>query len=292
MMKTALEIIQRMRHSINNPAPTSIESTTDPDELQCIELLVQTCEEIRATLAFPQSKRNYSFDTVASTSSYQLPLDFYSTLLDTHYNQDELLRLIGPASDGSFNYLLYGESSGTRDFVYRLFGMDQNPSSAGGQFVLYPTPTSAVTISFDIISRHMFLPVNWAASTAYSLDDEVNANGNIYKCTSAGTSGSTAPTGTAASGISDGTAEWGYDNEPYERPVNDTDLCIFDHDLVKLGLRAKWKKEREGNYEADQIEFEQRLESAKGRYKGKFRGSFYRQAQSPRYNIPYRNWSL
>lgn len=53
---------------------------------------------------------------------------------------------------------------------------------------------------------------NWAASTAYLLNQHViNDSSKVYKCTTAGTSaGSGGPTGTAGSGITDGTAVWGY----------------------------------------------------------------------------------
>lgn len=53
---------------------------------------------------------------------------------------------------------------------------------------------------------------NWAASTAYLLNQHViNDSSKVYKCTTAGTSaGSGGPTGTSGSGITDGTAVWGY----------------------------------------------------------------------------------
>lgn len=54
-------------------------------------------------------------------------------------------------------------------------------------------------------------PVAWAAATAYLAGDEVSSGGNVYTCLTAGTSaGSGGPTGTAVSGIADGSAVWGY----------------------------------------------------------------------------------
>ena len=50
----------------------------------------------------------------------------------------------------------------------------------------------------------------WAASTAFLLNQQVHNGGNVYRCTTAGTSASSGgPTGTG-SGISDGAAVWAY----------------------------------------------------------------------------------
>lgn len=53
-------------------------------------------------------------------------------------------------------------------------------------------------------------PDAWAATTAYALGAYVVANGNIYSCLVAGTSGSTAPSGAGAAAVTDGTAKWIY----------------------------------------------------------------------------------
>lgn len=51
----------------------------------------------------------------------------------------------------------------------------------------------------------------WTVSTAYTVGQRVNDNGNVYQCTTAGTSASTGngPSGTG-SGIVDGTVVWDY----------------------------------------------------------------------------------
>ena len=50
----------------------------------------------------------------------------------------------------------------------------------------------------------------WTISTAYLLNQQANNGGNVYRCTTAGTSaGSGGPTGTGT-GITDGTAVWNY----------------------------------------------------------------------------------
>ncbi len=49
----------------------------------------------------------------------------------------------------------------------------------------------------------------WAAGTSYLVAQYVVANGNYYQCVSAGTSGSTAPSGTSTT-IIDGSVQWQY----------------------------------------------------------------------------------
>lgn len=49
----------------------------------------------------------------------------------------------------------------------------------------------------------------WVASTAYTVGKQVNVNNNVYECTVAGTSGTTAPSHTSGEAV-DGTVTWKY----------------------------------------------------------------------------------
>lgn len=350
MIKTALSTMQAVRKRLNLDVPSTIESVTDPDELQQIQELIDVSEELRQARCFIQSRRSHVFGVEIGRTDYQLPLDFYGTVLSSSWNETESLPMIGPVSDSYFNYLLYGEVSGTTNYTYRLFGPDQNPNSEGGQFKIYPVPssdasawqtgtaytvgetvtnndreyictvagtsagsggpsgieTSGITdntaewgfngtvIRFDYISRHLFLPKNWEPDTAYSLNDKVNVNGNIYICTSAGTSSSAnPPSGLATSSIADNTAEWGYDATPYEEPTLDTDLCLFDYDLLKHGLRAMWISDAGGSLaQQEQVTFRKKIDKAQARLKGSHVGSLVRNRPAPRYSVPYKSWSF
>lgn len=60
----------------------------------------------------------------------------------------------------------------------------------------------------------------WEASTAYSLNDMIEASGKIYKCTTAGTSGSSAPTWPTSGTVTDGsTLVWTF-QETSGREIN------------------------------------------------------------------------
>lgn len=348
MMKTALSIIQSVRYRMNLSAPTTLISVTDPDELQMIHLLYAVCEELRQARCWPQLKRSHSFTTSASRTKYYLPADFYAPLLETHWNQTEDDRLIGPASDSGFTHYLYSGESSTEKFTWRVFGRDQNSAGGGGQFEINPTPSPALwvtataysvgdqvtssggniyicstaitesdteptgtttaadddgvwtyvsawagdTLSFEYITRSFLLPQNWAASTSYGASAYVNCNGNIYqKPTGTATSGTTAPSGTTTS--SDGTITWTYISAAYETVLADTDLVVFDDDLVKLGLRAKWIEEKGGDYQAAADEFAAKIDAAVARYRGPYVGSMAGCEAKRSYSVtPRRGWSL
>lgn len=293
MMKTALSIIQSLRYRLNLSAPSTLVSITDTDELQMLHLLYAVCEELRQARCWTQLKRSYNFNTVSTTASYQLPQDFYAPLLQTQVNDDEDERLIGPVGDAYFNDLLYLGSASSRNYTYRVFGRDENTASGGGQMVLSPTPSAVDTVRFDYITRSFLLPRNWAASTSYTASSYVNASGNIYLKASAGTetSGATVPSHTTGT-VTDGTITWTYVSTAYETIIADTDLVVFDDDLVKLGLRAKWLEEHGGEYAQAKAEFESKIDQAVARYRGSYIGNSCAKDASPRYTVQYKSWSF
>lgn len=296
MMASALSIVKAVAKRLNAPAvPTALYGSTDPATMQWVELLYAVLEELRQAKCWTVQKRKYTFNTEASRSKYPLPLDYYSPIVGTHFNDSADQELIGSIGDAQAAYYLEGGNTPGYDYYYRIFGWDgENVLTEGGQLQLFPTPASAQEISFEYLSRNTLLPKQWAALTAYTIVDYVHINGNIYKCTSNGTSSAAdPPSGTATSGIVDGTAQWGYRTTPIEQIAADTDLVIFDYDLVQLGLRAYWLQEKKGELAATALaEFRSRIEKAKARFEGNKIGSFAQGRTMPRYNIPYRGWSL
>jgi len=67
-------------------------------------------------------------------------------------------------------------------------------------------------VSVEAISSTVadLIGVKWTALTDYELGDMVNADGSSYECTTAGTSGATAPTWPEEGTVEDGTVEWTY----------------------------------------------------------------------------------
>jgi len=72
----------------------------------------------------------------------------------------------------------------------------------------------------------------WAATTAYALNAVVVASGKLYKATTAGTSGSSAPTWPASGTVTDGTVVWTY--QAAWTPTADVDYEVRAEGLMIL----------------------------------------------------------
>lgn len=92
---------------------------------------------------------------------------------------------------------------------------------AGETTNIYEYGVKAIVSAFATDST----TTTWAASHAYALNATVTASGKVYKVTTAGTSGSTAPTWPASGTVTDGTSlVWTYVSAAsgYESPIQ---LC-------------------------------------------------------------------
>jgi hypothetical protein len=267
----------------------------DSQGFQIETLIVEHARMLRATRIFPTQKKTYSFDTEANREEYPLPADFFAPLPDTHYNQIEST-LLPHITDSAWNYYLYGLGGDPADRVYRIFGPDANPNTGGGQFKILPiNPDASETISFEYVTSNLFIPKFWLPSTAYTSGTYVSANGNIYLCDTNGTSGSTPPSGTTAN-ISDGSTQWDYydleADEPWDYPINSTNVCLFDADLMILGTRYRYLQAKGLEYEPVKADHDRMLDSLVARYRGSQKGNFCLSPKGPRYTVPDGGWSL
>ena len=72
-----------------------------------------------------------------------------------------------------------------------------------------------------------------------------------------------------------------------DRLLADTDLVIFDYDLVQLGVEAEYVLRNGGDSNPAEIEFVTRLERAAGRHKGSYVGSMSGDKEDgPIYSVP------
>jgi len=104
-------------------------------------------------------------------------------------------------------------SGGAKSLTATATDTAANATGLATFYRIYGTPTNADTGGTSL--EQGLVAMGWTASTPVVVGQQVvNPNtqgGNVYRCTTGGTTASSGgPTGTAGSGITDGTAVWGY----------------------------------------------------------------------------------
>jgi len=291
-MTTVLEIAQGAAYEMGVTPPISLISTGQV-ELQWKHLLYSVARDVRAERAFPQQKRTHSITLAASRGSYPLPDDFFSGLIGSQYDQTNGWELIGPVSDANWNYRLYGPGIGSTRLTYRVFGPDRNQgtATAGGQLRFDPTPTATGTIGFDYISANTFLPPAWTASEVVSSGTYRNANGNIYR-TNAGGTGSTTPPSHTTGNASENTIVWTYITATYDTIITNSDISLFDDDVIVEGLKYKYYASKGIDYTEAKGAFISKIATSRSRWVGNYRGRTDMAMTRARYVVPSGGWSF
>lgn len=169
----------------------------------------------------------------------------------------------------------------------------------GTSGVTGPVGTTEATDETDGTVTWRYLPVTtWAAMTAYEYGDVVVTSGRYYRNftlssseSGAQTSGRTAPTWTSTT-VSDGLITWTQERGAYEALVADTDICLFEDELMILGLRWRFLQARGVQFADIKAEYEQAKNRAAGRW---IEGQVLDLAggcSSHLPNIPEGNWGL
>jgi hypothetical protein len=235
-----LQIVQAAAYELNIPAPSALVGATDTNALQLLNLFYSVGRDLTAMKFWPNLKRTYTMTMVSGQEGYQLPQDFQAAIPQTQWDRANRWQLNGPLWDNDYNFRLYGYVTAVNRRSYRIFGPDQNPqSTTGGQFKVNPTPTtSGDVLSFDYISRTFLFPPNWFPSTVVGASVYRNSRGNVYFTSAGGTTSTVPPSHTSGSAV-DGTVTWTW-VATYDNLLTDSDICLFEDDLMISGLKAMY----------------------------------------------------
>lgn len=292
---------------MNLPAPTAIVGVASPTEQQLLSLFQFIGDNLRnRPYQWPQLKRSYTFTTETDVSNYQLPGDFYRILDSSQWDTTNNWPMRGPISDFNAAFREFAVVSLQTRKAYRIIGPTQYLYSTApysqrsqGWFQIDPAGANDTDELFmGYVSCNWIWPRDWAASTAYVEGDVRSGNGYTYICTTAGTSGATRPsvsTGTET----DGTVVWTVYREPYlcnpaNTKLNDSDLCLFDDDLMIEGMRWAYKRAKGQDYQQERSDWEQQVKSAFARFNGPCRvnmaDEFYDESDWP--VTPAGSWNV
>lgn len=280
-MATIKEIIRSFCFRINQPAPTSFVGVSSPTERQLLSIFQAIGDNLRnRPYAWPQLKRGHTFTTATDDSKYQLPGDFYRLLLNNQWDTTSQWPLLGPATDEQMAAQQFGAVGIASRKVYRIIGPSQylfstSPYSqrSAGTFEIDPAGSNNTDQLFlGYLSCNWVWPRDWVASTVYAAGDIRTGDGYVYRTAAGGTSGSTRPSHATGS-ASDGSVTWTVYQEPYlvnegNAALNDSDLCLFDEDIMVEGMRWAYLKAKGQDYQQERADWDQMVKSAFSRFEG------------------------
>ncbi len=247
-----LELVQSACYSLGASNVPSSLLATDFNSRQLKNFMLEESRFLRSQNEFIQAKKKHLFTTVVDQTKYALPIDYYAPLENTQWDNTNRWQMLGPLNDAQFTYMQQGWTSIQNWTSYRLFGGDGSQYSAGGQFEIYPAPTTGTSLGFEYISKNMFTPPYWTPSTVIAAGAWIFSNGNFYNTVAGGTTAASGngPILTTAIPL-DGTVQWVYQNVLYENIISNSDLSVFDDEVMISGIKWRFEKSKGTAFDLD-----------------------------------------
>jgi hypothetical protein len=172
MAQTLLALCQTASDEISFARPASLFSNPDTTARQMLALANREGVEQASYGEWPQLRREYTFNTVASTASYAFPTDYSRIIGSTEWDRSAKWPLNGPLTAQEWQTFKSGFGNVGPRRRYRLMQ---------GLLYLDPTPDSVTTIAFEYVATSWALAADgttyrplWAADTdTFVLDEQV-----------------------------------------------------------------------------------------------------------------------
>lgn len=273
-----LAIVGTCTKRLGLPTPSVVATSTDNNIILLKAMLEKTGQELRSAFHWPEMVREYTFTLTTSAASYALPVDFDSILTATWWNRTRSWPLIGPLDPVEWQQYKSGLITSFPRQRFRIKGQ------TGTQLFIDPTPTSSEngqTIAYEYLTRSVYYPIVWIASTSWAGHSYCSYNGNTYAKTAGTSTGTTPPTHTSGA-VSDGGITWTYNSTTqFEYSSDDTDLFVLDDQLMIDGAVWRFKRERGLDYEELKRDAEEQIDNAKSKLAAANALSLSNRAQFP-----------
>lgn len=221
---------------MNLRAPAAVVGSNDPNARKLLALAHQHGAELRSRFVWPQLAKRHVFTMVADQESYPLPVDYERQIPDTHWTLQNRWKM--PLIEATQWQAIKSSLIATVERERIKFeGVLDN------QIYIDPTPSASNAgqdLTFYYLSKNWIRPKMWVSGTAYSSNDVVWYNGNVYLVVASGTAGATAPvhtTGTESDGVLDLTYQALSDWDTFR---SDLDVPLLDSNLIGLGVQYKY----------------------------------------------------
>lgn len=124
-------------------------TSTDPNILQMLSLLTQIGQDLVSAHEWPHLVvKDYTFTTLTSVASYDLPADFDRHVDQTQWNRSSSLPLV-PVGPQGWQVLKTLNSASAVHFYFR---------AEDNALLLHPTPAGTHTVALEYVRRTWVLP--------------------------------------------------------------------------------------------------------------------------------------
>lgn len=202
-MATVKQIIDEFCYRTGLPTVSSyVTNTTSTTAQQYVSLLRFVGESLLSKpYAWAVLKRSWMFVTQVNCRNYPMPGDFYRMLESTAWDSFNQWPMRGPISD--YNYAIRSlaivslqtrkgfRDIGKTDTIFHGRVINEYNSNSDMYFEIDPAGANETNLcQYEYISKNWAIPKKWVYNTAYTTasPDVVSVNGNIYTCTTNGTS--------------------------------------------------------------------------------------------------------
>ena len=250
---SVLEICQNAAKLVGVNPPTTLIDNSNVMAVKLQEHLVQAAKDRRRGKPWPQLVRTWFVDLTAYDANPQLPGDVMSIINGTVWDVNGSRPIEGPIS----NIQRANERLGiVNTGPFKKFHISGR--IANKRLELIPSPTAAednAQIGIMYVSKTWLIPPMWTTGTTYAANTYCsNSRGSVYKTTVGGTTGATEPTWLPLYTFSDGGVQWtGYD-DPYQKPMNDNDISLFDDEMMEMDVVWRMRKSMGMDYQEHKAE--------------------------------------
>ncbi len=230
------------------------DTTSQGDSVRIVS--VDSATQVTASRAASVGVSSGSF--VFAQDRYSLPANFDKQQYDTFWQQSQRWKMTGPLTPAEWELRKNGIVAGYPTKRFRVFGQQDEKLTIDASPV---TSDNGAIFVFEYLTRNIFRPKTWAASTTFGPGTYCSLNGNIYYTTGGGTTGSTAPRHLSGS-VSDGGVTWAFFADPYETIQADTDSCVFERDVMEPGIKFAFCKAKRLKYDDYEYDYRRALSSS------------------------------
>ncbi len=146
-----LTIVQDTLNEIGSTEiPASVVGSANQTAAQSLALVNRSLKEVAKRTNWQPLSRTETITTISAQAEYSLPSDFKSLVNQTMWDTTQRRRTIGALTPKDWAFF---QSFSTTDTIQLFFRIFRDPAGNGQKVQFYPTPGSAVTITYEYISN-------------------------------------------------------------------------------------------------------------------------------------------